>query len=277
MRLKLACADFTFPLLPHDHVLDLIAMLKLKGVDIGLFEDRSHLQPSREFENVRRSARRLRKKLEARGLVAADVFMQTALDFESYAINNPQKMRRRKARDWFLKTLEYALECGSKHVSGLPGVHFRGEKRGDSWARSVDELSWRVEQARQHRIIYGIEPHIGSLASHPKSAARLVRDVPGLTLTLDYSHFVPRGISESEVEVLIQHASHFHVRGACRGNGQATFERNTLDFGRILEVMRTSGYRGWLELEYCWGEGHEGCDMLAETIRFRDHLRALAA
>jgi sugar phosphate isomerase/epimerase len=76
---------------------------------------------------------------------------------------------------------------------------------------------------------------------------------------------------------LIQHASHFHVRGACRGNGQATFERNTLDFGRILEVMRTSGYRGWLELEYCWGEGHEGCDMLAETIRFRDHLRALAA
>jgi len=76
---------------------------------------------------------------------------------------------------------------------------------------------------------------------------------------------------------LIQHASHFHVRGACRGNGQANFERNTLDFGRILEVMRTSGYRGWLELEYCWGEGYEGCDTLAETIRFRDHLRALAA
>ena len=41
--------------------------------------------------------------------------------------------------------------------------------------------------------------------------------------------------------------------------------------------MRTSGYRGWLELEYCWGEGYEGCDTLAETIRFRDHLRALAA
>ncbi len=31
MRLKLACADFTFPLLPHDHVLDLIAMSKLNA------------------------------------------------------------------------------------------------------------------------------------------------------------------------------------------------------------------------------------------------------
>ena len=38
MQLKLACADFTFPLLPHDRVLDLIAMLGFEGVDIGLFE-----------------------------------------------------------------------------------------------------------------------------------------------------------------------------------------------------------------------------------------------
>jgi len=28
-RLKLACADFSFPLLPHDRVLDLIAILNL--------------------------------------------------------------------------------------------------------------------------------------------------------------------------------------------------------------------------------------------------------
>jgi len=51
MTLKLACADFTFPLLPHEHVLQLIAMLEFTGVDIGLFEERSHLRPSTEFEN----------------------------------------------------------------------------------------------------------------------------------------------------------------------------------------------------------------------------------
>src|SRR4051794_26852684 len=37
MKLKLACADFTFPLLSHDHALDLIAILNFQGVDIGLF------------------------------------------------------------------------------------------------------------------------------------------------------------------------------------------------------------------------------------------------
>src|SRR6185503_11190531 len=70
MNLPLACADFTFPLLPHDRSLDLIAALEMDGVDIGLFEGRSHLWPSREFERLPHSARDLRTKLEERGLRA---------------------------------------------------------------------------------------------------------------------------------------------------------------------------------------------------------------
>ncbi|MEP0843201.1 MAG: hypothetical protein HRF43_10895, partial [Phycisphaerae bacterium] len=49
MSHPLACADFTFPLLDHDRALDLIALLEFDGVDVGLFEGRSHLWPSREF------------------------------------------------------------------------------------------------------------------------------------------------------------------------------------------------------------------------------------
>src|ERR1700761_5726305 len=47
MPFSLACADFTFPLLEHQHVLDLISMLRFDGIDIGLFEGRSHPQPAR--------------------------------------------------------------------------------------------------------------------------------------------------------------------------------------------------------------------------------------
>src|SRR3989449_4285441 len=105
MELKLACADFTFPLLPHDRSLDLIAMLKFEGVDIGLFEGRSHLWPSREFKAPARSGARLRRKLAERGLRCADVFLQMAPNFVPYAINHPEAARRRRARDWFVKTL----------------------------------------------------------------------------------------------------------------------------------------------------------------------------
>ena len=103
MNRKLACADFTFPLLPHDKVLQLIAMLELDGVDIGLFEERSHLWPSREFEDVEKSAQRLRSALEANGLAPADIFLQMAPDFTPFAINHPEPERRARARDWFAK------------------------------------------------------------------------------------------------------------------------------------------------------------------------------
>jgi len=60
MKYKLACADFTFPLLAHEKVLQLIAMLGFEGVDIGLFDGRSHLWPSREFADVGKSAGKLK-------------------------------------------------------------------------------------------------------------------------------------------------------------------------------------------------------------------------
>src|SRR5436305_11749400 len=76
MTYRLACADFTFPLLPHDLALRLISMLEFEGVDIGLFEGRSHLWPSREFADPERSGLGLREKLDDLSLLAADVFLQ---------------------------------------------------------------------------------------------------------------------------------------------------------------------------------------------------------
>ena len=35
MKIKLAGADFTFPILPHDQVLQLISLLGIKGMDVG--------------------------------------------------------------------------------------------------------------------------------------------------------------------------------------------------------------------------------------------------
>src|SRR6187551_1429470 len=84
---RLASADFTFPLLAHEKVLDLIAALELDGIDIGLFEGRSHLWPSREFKELARSAKSLRDKLAKRGVKPADVFLQLDPDFVPYAIN----------------------------------------------------------------------------------------------------------------------------------------------------------------------------------------------
>jgi sugar phosphate isomerase/epimerase len=274
--MKLACADFAFPLLEHDKVLDLIAALEFDGVDIGLFEERSHLWPSQEFKNLSKSASSLRKKLRARGLACADVFLQMAPKFIDFAINHPEAARRRKARDWFLRTLDFACRVECRHLTSLPGVTFARKPAADSWARCLEELAWRVEQAGSFGIIFSIEAHTGSIAPDPKKALRLVRSVPGLTLTLDYTHFTRRGVPDSAIEPLVAHASHFHARAARKGRLQTSFSQNTIDYARVLRAMRRTKYRGYVGVEYVWIDW-EHCnkvDNLSETILLRDFLRS---
>jgi len=276
MKLKLACADFAFPLLPHDRVLDLIAMLEFDGVDIGLFEGRSHLQPSQSFKSPAKSGAQLGRKLADRRLRCADVFLQLDSSFVSYAVNQPDAARRQYAREGFLQTLDYAAACGAKHVTTLPGVYFKSEKPAESWARCCDELVWRVEQAKQHRIVFGVEAHVGSIVPKPNAALRLVQSVPGLTLTLDYTHFTRAGLPDNAAEPLLEHASHFHARCARKGRLQTSIKQNTIDYAQVLRAMQKANYRGYVGVEYVWVDW-EHCnevDNLSETIQLRDFLRA---
>jgi hypothetical protein len=66
------------------------------------------------------------------------------------------------------------------------------------------------------------------------------------------------------------------VRGARLGRLQSRFQDNTIDYARVLEGMRRTGYKGWLGIEYIWmdWEHCNECDNVAETILFRDFLRA---
>lgn len=278
MAHRFACADFTFPLLSHDQALKLIAMLGFEGVDIGLFEGRSHLWPSREFRKVEASARDLQQRLGELDLQAADIFLQMDPDFEPYAINHPEPERRQKARDWFRKTLDYAAGCDCRHVTTLPGIHFAAEPFDKSYARAVEELRWRVDQAHAANIIFGVEAHVGSLVPDPISAERLVQDVEGLTLTLDYTHFTRLGMPDADIEPLLPYASHFHVRGARDGRLQESYARNTIDYQRIYQVMQETGFDGWIGIEYVWidWEHCNECDNLSETILFQDFLRTLS-
>ena len=94
MELKLSCADFTFPLLPHDDVLKLIAMMGFQGVDIGLFEDRSHIYPSHVMPNMAASARDLTSRVQDKGLEIADVYFQASgPGLPALAINHPDAER----------------------------------------------------------------------------------------------------------------------------------------------------------------------------------------
>lgn len=274
-KFKFASADFSFPLLHHDKVFKLIAMLGMDGVDIGLFQDRSHLQPSHVTKDISGTARNLEKRVTDCGLEIADVFLQAATDFQSHAINNPDKAVRQEARDLFLRTLEFTCRCNAKHMSGLPGVLWDDEPPDDSLRRCSEELAWRCERASDAGVIFSIEAHLGSIVTTPEQTLKLVEMTPNLTLTLDYTHFTYQGIPDERVEPLIAQASHFHARCGCKDRLQAPAKENTIDYDRILKSMKATAYGGYIGIEYVWIDW-ERCnevDNLSETIMLYERLR----
>ncbi len=273
--MRLSCADFAFPLIHHDAVLDLIAAIGFEGVDIGLFEDRSHLQPLNQFRQISSNASELKQRAEARGLVISDVFMQADLDFTIYAVNHPDDSRRVYARDLFLKTVEYASIAGSVHISGLPGVAFDSESFEKSFNRCIEENAWRAAEAKKANIMYGVEAHIDSIVEKPQMAIQLMQAVPDLGLTLDYSHFVRLGLPDTTGDVLLPFANHMHARGAAKGILQTSVEENEIDFARIVKLLKKRQYSGWICLEYCWTPQWENCsrnDNISETVILRNQL-----
>jgi sugar phosphate isomerase/epimerase len=273
---RLSCADFTFPLLKHEQSLDLISSLEFEGVDIGLFEQRGHLWPSREFRNLPKHASALKRKLDDRGLKLADLFLQTAPEFESLAPNHPDKKIRARARDIFLRAVEYAARCGGKHLTALPGTRWKHESLTTSLSRCADELSWRCEAARRAGLTFSIEAHLGSIAPTPTLALELLRRTPELTLTLDYGHFAYQGFRD-EIAPLVARASHFHARCGTWKRLQSVFKENTIDFGQIIQAMKRTRYRGWICLEYVWVDWQHcnEVDNVSETILLREHLKEL--
>ena len=277
MQRNYSCADFTFPLLPHGKVLDLLALLDFKAVDLGIFEERSHHYPSTIVANPSGHARQMKNALSQRGLVAADVFLQTGAEPPVSAANDPDTAVRMRNRDTLLGMIEYTAALGAKHITGLPGVLHKGVKAETDWNLAVEEAAWRLEACAKAGITYAIEAHVGSILPDPENTLRFLEAVPGLTLTLDYGHFIYQGMDNASVHPLLPHASHFHARGGAQGALQSTVKDNTIDYGAVIAGLKAADYKGYLCLEYVWVDW-EGCnrtDNISETLLLREELDRL--
>lgn len=270
----LAIGDQTFPVLTHEKMLDVAALLGFGAVDLILAGGRSQLLVEEVRSDVAAWAGRLEERRKQRELTVADVFVLPWTDFLTLAPNHPDPDERKKSRALFLDTLEFATRLGARGMTLLPGVDWENESHKDSMARCTEELSWRAAEAGKRGVRFSVEAHIGSLIEDPSEALKLVESADGVELTLDYGHFVSKGIAETEIEPLIPHSRHFHARCSRPERLQCSMKENTIDFERVVDLMEQSGYDGYLAVEYVWVDW-EHCndvDNLAETVLLKRRL-----
>ena len=131
-----------------------------------------------------------------------------------------------------------------------------------------------VDYGGQYDVELRPEPHSESMMGTLERCQRMLEDVPGLMVSLDYSHFMPQGHSEEDVDVLIPRAGHVHARQANRERLQCRHEDGILDFDHIIGALKKHGYEGNVALEYVC-VNYRGCydiDVITETLKLKKEL-----
>jgi len=103
--------------------------------------------------------------------------------------------------------------------------------------------------------------------------------VPGLTLTLDYSHFACLGYPNEAVDPLLPMATHVHIRQARAGRLQDKADFGTINFAAIIGDLRALGYRGYLACEHLHQDyiNARSDDVLTEVVGMRNLIQRCSA
>lgn len=274
--MSLSCSDYTWPLLPHAAVLDLIGAIGCDAVDLGFMTNRSHVRPEQMHGAVAAAAGGIRERVESRGLVVADVFAIPFTDFETMSANNPDDDQQRRSLDFFADAVEFTAVVGAPGLTTLPGVVFDGDTFETALARSAEGLKRRVELAAAAGLGLSVEPHTGSLIDTPEKTLDLLDRVPGLSITLDYAHYVYGGVEQRDIDPLLSRARHLQCRPGRPGGLQVRVAEDSIDWNAVVRGLKTIGYQAYLALEYTWQEWMDcnRADTVGESILLRDVLQA---
>jgi len=272
--MKISGCTFAFGPRSLEEAASTLDAFGFQTIDLGVCSDENaQVDPIAVAGDPDGAADMVLRALEPWGFELNECFV---LDFGD-PVNHPDPEIRARTRRLFPGLVRFARKIGCASIMLIPGVVHAELGRHASFQSSVEELRALVGIANDGGLDLNIEACEPSVAEDPQDALRICREVPGLGLTLDYSHFVDPGYSQGEVEPLHAHARHIHIRQATPGKRVETVEEGTIDFGRIFELLKSSAYNGVGAVEY--GDCDEttacGVDVMVETPKMKREIERI--
>ncbi len=267
---EFSCTSLSFPVLSLKQVAELVGILGFRYLDVCIADGTRDVRAAAVWEAPEVLARDHRDLLASANLVAADVFAHIGRSALDRPINTPDPDARRENRRRLQNYFTYAAGIGSPGLTLSPGA----EGDDAAFERACSELAWATQEAGEHGLALSVEAHLSSIAATVERAEALCAAVPGLCLTLDYSHFLASGITQAAVDPLFKRARHAHVRQSRPGELQCPVDCGALDVTAMLSAASVTGYRGRYSVEFVHSSAWNmnSLDVLTQTVLMRNAL-----
>ena len=268
--MEIGGCSFSFGPKPLHEALQVLKNFGFDIVDVGVCPGNTQIHPVEAASEPGRVASIVKETLHEMNQRPEECFV---LDFGE-AINHPENSVRERTRSLFPGLARFASLAGFRSVMLIPGIVHPSMGKDRSFDLSVKVLRELVEMSNDAGVQLNIEPCEPSVADDPQDAVRLCEEVPGLGLTLDYSHFIDPGFDQSSVEPLHRFARHFHARQAAPGKRVEAVNKGTIDFKRIISLLKQQKYNGVVAVEYvdCETTTLSGVNVMDETIKMKNEL-----
>jgi sugar phosphate isomerase/epimerase len=277
--IRFATACYSFPLVTLEQAARIAATLGFEYLDVGAWEIPVNLSREEIVQSPRAVADRLKRVSDREGIGFSD-FFPTFGEGRTGSPLNTRDPQEREANDHaFGAFVELCRTAAIPGMTLLPGLTWPDIPHRQSLELSRDALRRYASIAGDAGLRLGIEAHLESVVEDPTLARQLLEQVPGLTLTMDYAHFVAGGYPIEDAHALLPYTAHFQARQAAPGKLQAAGDAGTIDFVDIMHRLASRGYDGFVAVEYVWQEWRDNnrVDVVSETVMLRDlleHARA---
>ena len=257
---RAACSSLAQRMQPLETAAERIAGLGYRIVDVSCMGWAPHVDVQALLRDFEREARRVEGILKDHRLGVSNLTFDAVDSWEG-------------GFDAWVEGFERVVALAERLETTL--VNLMAPRAAFAWDKAVARLGRAVEAAGARGVRVSVETHVDQLTERPADAVRLCREVKGLGLTLDPSHFFA-GANQGrpfEEAYALAYGTGIRAGGTTKEELQKPWGEGPVDFREVVTKLEGAGYTGYYVAEYL--EDYSPEDPLVESAKVLAWLRRL--
>lgn len=266
--MQFSCHTWAFNDLTLVEALGTIARLGFRYVDIGTGP---HLNVSRVAQSASRQKLidEILTDLKLFNLKVADLYLMLP------RISADDEKKREAEITIFKAMMPVAKAINTPGITVSPGLIHPADDE-DAFQRTLDSLKQMVAEAEANEMPISVEPHLDSMAQTPEQVMKILDEIKGLDITLDWAHMVCQNVKDKDIATLLPRTRHVQIRQSARSQLQVPYKSGRIKPEAVIQMLREADYRGNISIEYMQTVGWHGMkavNPIVECTTMRDALR----